>query len=111
VNAQPPGGKAEIPTDAEVASQSRILDLRDKWQKLRLRWIFAVALLALTLAQIGIVDRFLWVYAENQAWDIPSSVIVAYLSATVVEVLGVLAIIVRYLFDEGRGKRKAASAA
>jgi hypothetical protein len=99
VSPSPTGGRSEIPTDAQLARQSDIIDLRGKRVDLRLRIIFAVAFLLLVVIQIGIVDRFLWVYAEERTWAVPTEVMIAFLSATVVEVLGVIAIIVKYLFD------------
>lgn len=96
----PQSGKSEIPTDAEANLPAQNIGLRGRRITLQLRVIFAMAFLALILLQIAAVDVFMWRFAENRAWDLQPEVIIAFLSATVVEVLGVVTIIVKYLFDD-----------
>lgn len=103
----PSGGRSEIPTDAQLDHQSNLIDLRGKKVDLTLRIGFAVAFLLLIVLQIAIVDLFVWTYAKKRGWEVPSEVIIAFLSATVVEVLGVIAIIVNYLFDRSHRPRRA----
>jgi len=99
VNAQPPGGSLiEIPTDAQIALQSQIVDLKGKRVDLTLRQVFAYSILALVLVQIAVADVGFFVYADKNHWDIPPVVMSSWLGATVVEVIGIVIVIVTGLF-------------
>lgn len=77
-------------------------------QTLRFRGIYGWVLLAALLAQLALADAVFIVYAwEGVHWDIPGGVMTAWLSATVVEVIGVVYAITRSLFplaDRGSGR-------
>ena len=55
-------------------------------------------------AQLVIADAaFIW-YAFARDWDIPPEVMIGWLSATVVQVVGVVLVIARHLFPTRSGK-------
>jgi hypothetical protein len=79
-------------------------------QTLKFRGMYGRVLLGALLAQLALADAVFIVYAwRGVRWDIPSGVMTAWLSATVVEVIGVVYAITRSLFplaDKGIGETK-----
>lgn len=68
-------------------------------QTLKFRGIYGWVLLGALLAQLALADSVFVVYAwRGVGWDIPGVVMTAWLSATVVEVIGVVYAITRSLF-------------
>lgn len=79
-------------------------------QTLKFRNVYGWVLLGALLAQLALADAVFIVYAwRGVHWDIPGPVMTAWLSATVVEVIGVVYAITRSLFplgDRGSGTVK-----
>ena len=79
-------------------------------QTLRFRNWYGWVLLAALLAQLALADIVFVIYASRGVhWKIPGGVMTAWLSATVVEVIGVVYAITRSLFplaDRGAGTLK-----
>ncbi len=64
-----------------------------------LRKGYGWGLLAILACQIAFVDWIFYRYAdEGRDWNIESSVMTAWLTATVIEVVGIAAVVVRHLF-------------
>ncbi len=108
-------GRKPAPTDAEISQQSRLLDLEQKaaqlekeWDALeterenrRLRKSVAVGALLVMALQIVVANGiFVW-YGETNGWDIPAGAISAWLGSTVVQIVAVVLVIMKYLFPEG----------
>jgi Na+/H+ antiporter NhaA len=75
------------------------LQRRDLAQDIKLKKWYAIALLAGLGVQMAIADGVFIAYAQVGAhWNIDASVMQAWLSATVVEVVGVVFVVTRYLF-------------
>jgi hypothetical protein len=86
------GNRVErLPSTQELAT-------RDKKQDLELKAIYGYLLLALVLLQIVVADVIFIVYARHKKWDVDPNVMKFWLAATVVEVIGMVTIVVRYLF-------------
>jgi hypothetical protein len=49
--------------------------------------------------QVAIADYVFYLYGEGNAWVIPPEAIAAWLGAAVIEVIGVVIVIVRFLFS------------
>jgi hypothetical protein len=106
----PASGSAHLSDlpDRELAQE---LELRQLFaeQEHGLRQTYADWLLWLLGAQFLVADAvfvaFAWV---GQKWAVPTGVIEVWLAATVVQVVGVIAIVTRHLFP-GRDRRPAAS--
>lgn len=78
------------------------LEVTDKMQTIQLKRTYARGLLILLAIQIAVADVLVYLYAAlGRAWDVPAAVIHSWLAATVFEVLGVVAVIVRHLFPHG----------
>jgi len=45
-----------------------------------------------------------YIYANHKHWDIPPEVMIGWLSTTVVQIVGIVLVIAKYLFPEGGGK-------
>ena len=65
-----------------------------------LRLVYAIIILVIMGGQIAIADRVFYLYGEANHWVIPGGVISAWLGATVIEVIGVVVVIARFLFSE-----------
>lgn len=87
-----------LDSDADLARQ-------DKQQDLGLKILYARAGLIALGVQILIADAAFFLYGDiGVHWKIPASVIDVWLGATVVQVVGVVLVITRYLFPRsGRG--------
>lgn len=89
----------------EAISRAHIAELD---QQNRLRQHLFVAAVVFVSVQLGVADAlFVWYLAWDMmaAHQTPSGpVMIAWLSATVVEVIGILAIIARYLFPARRSR-------
>lgn len=87
--------------DREVAAQiAKNLKLEEKLSLRRLIAIFAIAAVSVQLVSASLL---FWGYLANPTWreGTPPEVMLAWLSATVVEVIGIVVIIARNLFPSG----------
>lgn len=85
------------------------LPQKEHLQDLRLREWYALGLFLLLIAELVVVNLIFWKYAEKGAhWNVPEGVMQVFLGATVVQVIGVVAVVTRYLFP--RRDRPAADA-
>jgi hypothetical protein len=68
-------------------------------QEIKLREKYAKWLLVILAAELVIVNVIYWLYAElGKNWNLPEGVIEIWLGATVVQVVGVVTVVTRYLF-------------
>ena len=75
------------------------LGLHERAQDIRLKKVYAWTLLGMMGVQILIADTVFFIYAEwGVDWRFPPGVITGWLSATVVEVIGVVLVVTRSLF-------------
>lgn len=65
---------------------------------LTLRRFWAFSLLAVLLGLLSFTEWLFYEYLGNQHWNVPGSTVDVWLSATVVQLVGLAAIIVHYLF-------------
>ena len=89
-------GEAQSIKDLPPTKQ---LEARDRAQDIGLKRIYAWVYLVMMGVQILIADTVFVLYAElGVDWRLPSAVIIGWLSATVVEVIGVVLVVTRSLF-------------
>jgi hypothetical protein len=74
------------------------LDARNLEQDLSLKRKYADWLLWMMVGQLTIADLGFGIYGFANDWDIEPSVIQVWLGATVVEVIGIVLVVTRYLF-------------
>lgn len=86
-----------------VASQEE-LDALDSRQNIDLKAIYALGMLILLGGQVYCADWVFIQYGKGNHWHIPVAAIQAWLAATVVEVIGVVIVITRYLFPARKGR-------
>lgn len=89
----------EIELKKESSEQE--IELRKEYatQEIELRQTYAKGLLALLAVELVFVNVIFWKYAAiGEHWNVPIGVIQIWLGATVVQVVGVVAIVTRYLF-------------
>jgi hypothetical protein len=68
-------------------------------QDIELRRKYASWLLAILAIELVVVNAMFWMYAEQgKNWAIPEGVMQIWLGATVVQVVGVVTVVTRYLF-------------
>ena len=83
----------------ELPALLKNLPEKDHWQDIRLKRIYALALLIALGVQISIADGVFVAYAWAGAdWKLTPGVINVWLGATVVQVIGVVLVVTRYLF-------------
>ena len=69
-------------------------------QSLR-KWYARLLLLGMA-AQVIFANVIFWRYSTAAEWKMPSEVVIAWLSGTVVEIIGLVLIITRSLFPPGK---------
>lgn len=71
----------------------------DHWQDIQLKKFYAMVLLGLVGIQLFVADAVFVTYAwAGRAWRLEPGVIQFWLGATLVELIGVVVVITRYLF-------------
>jgi hypothetical protein len=89
----------EIQLKKDFARQE--IELKESYatQELELRATYAKGLLAVLAVELVVVNVIFWFYAEKgHGWNIPEGVIQIWLGATVVQIVGVVTVVTRYLF-------------
>jgi hypothetical protein len=107
----PPRTPAEVRNAARLAREERSpidrLDetrAEDYAQDVRLKGRYAMWLLGAMMVQLGIADAGFLLYAWlGVAWNVTPRLIEFWLSATVVEIVGIVLVVTRYLFPR-RGR-------
>lgn len=90
-------GKEAVParSDADLRAFRRSTTR----QRINFRKIYGRVLLGALIVQLLVGDAVFIAYAVGNAWHIPAEAIIAWLTATVVQVVGLVYVIVRYLFS------------
>jgi hypothetical protein len=89
---KPPGVTAKSVLDED-------LERRDRLQDIGLKKSYANWLLWLLAVQVAITNGVFITYAwAGEGWDVPDAVMAGWLGATVVELIGVVTVVTRYLF-------------
>lgn len=94
----------EMPEDYKYLPEKlKALEIRLKEgyaeQEIGLREAYAKGLLLVLAVELIVVNVLFWLYAEKgKNWDIPDGVIQIWLGATVVQVVGIVGVVTRYLF-------------
>jgi hypothetical protein len=106
------GGKEPVLTDEEISRKGRLVDLENKEtavaklkdaletekENRRLRHWVANGALVVMLAQVVAANAtFIW-YGDVNGWDISPTAISAWMGATVIQVVSVVLVIIKYLF-------------
>jgi hypothetical protein len=114
------GKEGEASTKADLPEGLRYLDEQERAQGLSLRKLFAEQehglrqkyadwIIWLLGAQFVIADGVFVVFAwAGQSWDLSPGVVEVWLAATVVQVVGVVAIVTRHLFPGREGREVSA---
>jgi hypothetical protein len=90
------GGPSSKARRKESLDDLAVVDLR---QDIRLKKTYAERLVRLMTGQVIFTNLVFVVYAAaGPGWDVPAEVMIAWLGSTVVELVGVTAIVTRYLF-------------
>jgi hypothetical protein len=79
--------------------------VRDKVQDIKLKWIVARVALAVMGIQLAVADLIFVFYGEAKNWQLSTPAIDSFLGATVIEVIGIVAVIANYLFPK-QGKEE-----
>jgi hypothetical protein len=89
----------EIQLKKDFAQQEIKLKESYATQEIELRATYAKGLLAILAVELVMVNVIFWKYAAiGEHWNIPVGVIQVWLGATVVQVVGVVTVVTRYLF-------------
>jgi hypothetical protein len=82
-------------------AQLQEIELKKEYatQEIELREAYAKGLLAILAVELVVVNVIFWFYAEKgKNWNIPDGVVQIWLGATVVQIVGVVTVVTRYLF-------------
>ena len=91
--------EAEVPDMVERLPQFDDLTRTDWKQDIGLKRLYARGLLILLGLQMVTSNVIFVLYAaRGMGWKVPESVMIGWLSAMVVELIGVVAVVTRYLF-------------
>lgn len=82
--------------DAEM--RTRGAAAKDAEQNVSLKKTFAWALLALLALQLAATNVAFYIFAASASWHISDSVMLGWMAATVVEVIGIVLVVVKNLF-------------
>ena len=77
--------------------------LKVKRSNLHFRRAYAVVLLFAMVVQVGIADLFFWRYLQAYDYKAPEQTMSVWIGAAVVQLIGLVIIITKYLFPEGKG--------
>lgn len=114
------GREGEASPSDDIPAEFRYLDEQERAQRISLKRLFAEQehglrqryadwILRLLGAQFVVADAvfvaFAWV---GRGWDLPPGVIEVWLAATVVQVVGVVAVVTRHLFPNRDGNEVSA---
>jgi hypothetical protein len=87
------------PTEAQPILSLDGLAARDRSQDIGLKLLYGWGLLVIMVIQIGLADWVFIRYAQRGVdWNISPTVMEFWLSATVVETIGIVLIVTKYLF-------------
>lgn len=97
---QPPPSAAEVANAAGSTPIESLDDLqrRDLRQDIGLKRTYAYGALIGMGVQLAVADWVFFLYGRGVDWRIPTPAISAWLGATVIEVVGVVFVITKYLF-------------
>lgn len=95
---------------SEPTDTMALVRMRDKEQDIALKKILARASVTFVAFQLVVANVFFGFYLWHAREHTPEPIMMAWLSATVVEVIGILAIIARSLFPGRRLKKRAGKA-
>lgn len=97
---EPPGDKEQSTDEAlaAIALRHQRLKLKQRRQDMKQRRWLAKWALRIVVCQLAIADIFFGIYLIANLTTMDGSVMIAWLSATVVEVVGILWVIARNLF-------------
>jgi hypothetical protein len=105
----------EVPPAPELPEELRFLDEQERAQGMTLRRLFAEQehglrqkyadwIICLLGAQFLVADAVFVAFAwAGRRWDLPPGVVEVWLAATVVQVVGVVAVVTRHLFPNRDG--------
>jgi hypothetical protein len=79
-------------------------DLASEVQNRKLRYPIAIASLVVMVLQVAASNAIFGWYGDTNAWSISAVAISAWMATTVVEVVGVVLVVVNYLFPVDRRK-------
>ncbi len=72
--------------------------LKEQRSNFNFRRIYAFVLLFAMIAQVGIADYFFWRYMQAYAFKVPEQSMSVWIGAAVVQLIGLVVIITKYLF-------------
>jgi hypothetical protein len=89
----------EIQIKREMSKQDINLKEMYAGEDIGLRRMYALGLFAVLVALLIVVNVIFWKYASTgRHWQIPANVLEAWLGATVVQVVGLVTVVTKYLF-------------
>lgn len=100
-------GAAEVRPLERLPPELTILERQDLAQDIRLKKYYAFALIGGLGVQVIIANVLVYLYAwKGVHWRMSPSVINAWLGATVIQVIGVVFVVTRYLFPRRDVRRR-----
>jgi hypothetical protein len=93
-----PTGPAAVEDELERARK------RNATTDSRLREVLGFGALFFAGAQLIVADVAFYKYGIHAHWQIPTEAIVGWLGATVIQVIGIVLVIAKYLFPDGGPK-------
>lgn len=97
-------GKVKVGPYDDVKLARKRIDLEDRRAILGMKKVLARGAFLGVGLQVLIADVAFFIYAISNVWDLPSAVIVSWLSATVVQTVGIVYVIARHLFPSRDAK-------
>ncbi|PJE02354.1 MAG: hypothetical protein CK428_29915 [Mycobacterium sp.] len=65
--------------------------------------MYAFVLLLAMIVQVGVADYFFWRYLQAYEFKAPEQTMSVWIGAAVVQLIGLVVIITKYLFPDGKG--------
>jgi hypothetical protein len=93
---------AKLETEVEKLREG----LTSEVQNRKLRYPVAIGALVVMVVQVAAANVIFGWYGDTNAWNVPAAAIGAWMGATVVEVIGVVLVVMNYLFPRS-GERDA----
>ncbi len=112
------GLSSEVDPNKDVAKPSRFkawfrrrrriessedLQRRDERQEVNLKRVYGYGAALIVAAQVALADYAFFRFAVAESWRLSDGALAAWLSATVVQIVAIVAIISKYLFSKDSG--------
>jgi hypothetical protein len=95
-----PASAKPVNSDHDLEQQKKTVAITRQQDENASRKVYSYGFALVLSVQLGIADAIFWIYGASNDWHVPGSTMDAWLGASVVQVIGIVLVITRYLFRQ-----------